>query len=398
MRSMLGLKAPASGSELRARGYEAGARMGSGQFGYAVLVTKACPSGAPESRTYVAKLQKFRHLPSEDKERMQREVDAMRSLAEAGHPYLVRFRESFVEGDKLCIIMDYCDSGDLAVRIKRQREVGHGQQFPEAQVQRWLAQLIAGLDFLHAMHVLHRDIKPSSERLPPPPGYPRARVRGECPHLIPPRGGGVSADLFLHRGSELKIGDLGLSKQILAGIAGAQKHTQCGSPVYLAPEVHMSQAYDGKVDIWAAGCTLYEVMMLRRAFTGDDMEEILAKVVYAVRAPRRRHRHREAAADPAAPLRHRPSNTARSLATGRPNWRSCCSRCSGCAPRSGRRRASSSRARTSRRRWRRSTRRPSRTWCAPRRRRRRPRGASSSPDASARDACVSAGVQRNKWR
>ena len=56
MRSMLGLKAPASGSELRARGYEAGARMGSGQFGYAVLVTKACPSGAPESRTYVAKL------------------------------------------------------------------------------------------------------------------------------------------------------------------------------------------------------------------------------------------------------------------------------------------------------------------------------------------------------
>ena len=101
--------------------------MGSGQFGYAVLVTKACPSGAPESRTYVAKLQKFRHLPSEDKERMQREVDAMRTLAEAGHPYLVRFRESFVEGDKLCIIMDYCDSGDLAVRIKRQREVGKDQ-------------------------------------------------------------------------------------------------------------------------------------------------------------------------------------------------------------------------------------------------------------------------------
>ena len=287
MRSMLGLKAPASGSELRARGYEAGARMGSGQFGYAVLVTKACPSGAPESRTYVAKLQKFRHLPSEDKERMQREVDAMRSLAEAGHPYLVRFRESFVEGDKLCIIMDYCDSGDLAVRIKRQREVGHGQQFPEAQVQRWLAQLIAGLDFLHAMHVLHRDIKPSSERLPPP-GYPCARASEASAHLIPPRGVGARADLFLHRGSELKIGDLGLSKQILAGIAGAQKHTQCGSPVYLAPEVHMSQAYDGKVDIWAAGCTLYEVMMLRRAFTGDDMEEILAKVVYAVRAPRRR--------------------------------------------------------------------------------------------------------------
>ena len=207
-----------------------------------------------------------------------------------------------------------------------------------------------------------------------------------------PHCGGARADLFLHRGSELKIGDLGLSKQILAGIAGAQKHTQCGSPVYLAPEVHMSQAYDGKVDIWAAGCTLYEVMMLRRAFTGDDMEEILAKVVYAVRAPRRRRRQPRGRRRPRRPRRrHCHSNTARSLATGRPNWRSCCSRCSGCAPRSGRRRASSSRARTSRRRWRRSTRRPSRTWCAPRRRRRRPRGASSSPVASARDACVCRG-------
>ena len=312
---MLGLKAPASGSELRARGYEAGARMGSGQFGYAVLVTKACPSGAPESRTYVAKLQKFRHLPSEDKERMQREVDAMRTLAEAGHPYLVRFRESFVEGDKLCIIMDYCDSGDLAVRIKRQREVGHGQQFPEAQVQRWLAQLIAGLDFLHAMHVLHRDIKPSSERRVPsrrPATLARASEASAHTSSIP--AAAARADLFLHRGSELKIGDLGLSKQILAGIAGAQKHTQCGSPVYLAPEVHMSQAYDGKVDIWAAGCTLYEVMMLRRAFTGDDMEEILAKVVYAVRAPRLRRRQPRG--------RRRPRRAAATAPATRPDlWR-----------------------------------------------------------------------------
>ena len=388
MRSMLGLKAPASGSELRARGYEAGARMGSGQFGYAVLVTKACPSGAPESRTYVAKLQKFRHLPSEDKERMQREVDAMRSLAEAGHPYLVRFRESFVEGDKLCIIMDYCDSGDLAVRIKRQREVGHGQQFREAQVQRWLAQLIAGLDFLHAMHVLHRDIKPSSERLPPPPGYPCARVRGEslphpsprrrraCRPLPPPgqraqdrRPRAVEADPGGHR-RRAEAHAVRLSRVPRARGAHVPGVRRQGR--HLGGGLHAVRGDDAPPRLH------------RRRHGGDPRQSRLR----GARAPPPPARHREAAADPAAPLRHRHSNTARSLATGRPNWRSCCSRCSGCAPRSGRRRASSSRARTSRRRWRRSTRRPSRTWCAPRRRRRRRRGASSSPDASARDACV----------
>ena len=148
----------------------------------------------------------------------------------------------------------------------------------------------------------------------------------------------------------------------------------------------MSQAYDGKVDIWAAGCTLYEVMMFGRAFTGDDMEEILAKVVYAVRAPCCCRRHREAASG--RPRRHHHSNTARSLATG-------------C--RMEELLLAMLRMRTKERP---TARAPygahlapavatidpqARTWCAPRRRRRR-HGASSSPDASARDACVSAGV------
>jgi len=300
MRSMLGLKAPASGSELRARGYEAGARMGSGQFGYAVLVTKACPSGAPESRTYVAKLQKFRHLPSEDKERMQREVDAMRTLAEAGHPYLVRFRESFVEGDKLCIIMDYCDSGDLAVRIKRQREVGHGQQFPEAQVQRWLAQLIAGLDFLHAMHVLHRDIKPSSERLPPP-GYPCARVRGERPphpsprrrrarRSLPPPGQraqdrrprAVEADPGGHR-RRAEAHAVRLSRVPRARGAHVPGVRRQGR--HLGGGLHAVRGDDAPPRLH------------RRRHGGDPRQSRLR----GARSPCRRRRHREAAADPAAP-------------------------------------------------------------------------------------------------
>ena len=152
----------------------------------------------------------------------------------------------------------------------------------------------------------------------------------------------------------------------------------------------MSQAYDGKVDIWAAGCTLYEVMMLRRAFTGDDMEEILAKVVYAARAPppppppRGRRRPRRAAAPP--PQQHGPifgdwtaeleelllamlrmRTKERPTARRAPHER---------APRAGGGddRPAGPRARGARRR-----------------RRRRRRGASSSPDASARDACVCRG-------
>ena len=63
----------------------------------------------------------------------------------------------------------------------------------------------------------------------------------------------------MHKGS-MKLGDLGLSKQVLLTMTGAQKHTQCGSPLYLAPEVHMGQKYDKKVDVWGVGCVLFEMV------------------------------------------------------------------------------------------------------------------------------------------
>ena len=59
-----------------------------------------------------------------------------------------------------------------------------------------------------------------------------------------------------------KLGDLGLSKIVSAASPKAEAHTRCGSPLYLAPEVHMGQKYDRAVDIWSLGCTLFEMVML----------------------------------------------------------------------------------------------------------------------------------------
>ena len=131
----------------------------------------------------------------------------------------------------LCIIMDYADSGDLAERIKEQRRAE--RYFPERRVALWFTQLVSAVDFLHYSKMIHRDIKP--------------------------------ANIFLHRRDVIKLGDLGLSKYDHA-VTSDKKHTVCGSPLYLAPEVHMGRDYSKKVDVWAIGCVLFEIMMLEHAF------------------------------------------------------------------------------------------------------------------------------------
>jgi len=226
--------------EFKSKGYSEVKRLGKGAFGYAILVRR-------EDELLVAKLIRYSHMSKANKEYIHREVQAMKTISEnGGHPFHVRFRQSFKTGMWLAIVMDYCDSGDLQARIKGQREAN--EPFKEGLVQSWLAKLLTAVDFLHKSKILHRDIKP--------------------------------ANIFMHHHDEIKLGDLGLSKCGQA-VTVEQEHTQCGSPMYLAPEVHMGATYSKSVDIWAIGCTLFEMMMLKPAFQGKNVEDTLRNIVNA---------------------------------------------------------------------------------------------------------------------
>ena len=232
---------------LKMKGYIEMKRLGKGSFGYATLVVRE-----DSKEQFCAKFVKYKHMAPKEKEYVAREVNTMSHLSmEGGHPYLVRFRESFVlASGPLVIIMDFCDGGDLAQLISSARR--KRTTFSEQQVHLWLLQLLAATDFLHTRQVLHRDIKP--------------------------------ANVFMHAGV-CKLGDLGLSKQVMMAATQAGAHTQCGSPLYLAPEVHMGMKYSKKIDVWAIGCTLYEMMMLEHAFQGPDNEHILQNIVRCACVP-----------------------------------------------------------------------------------------------------------------
>jgi NIMA (never in mitosis gene a)-related kinase len=137
--------------------------------------------------------------------------------------------------------MEYMDNGDLyqATCEKKKKK----QYFDEAEIWRILVHSVRGLKKLHGLKILHRDMK--------------------------------SANIFLNKKGEAKLGDLNVSKIAKEGLL----YTQTGTPYYASPEVWNEKPYDSKSDIWSLGVVIYEMTALEVPFQAEDMEGLANTIV-----------------------------------------------------------------------------------------------------------------------
>jgi NIMA (never in mitosis gene a)-related kinase len=87
-----------------------------------------------------------------------------------------------------------------------------------------------------------------------------------------------SANVFLSKDGNAKLGDLNVSKVAKKGLL----YTQTGTPYYASPEVWRDQPYDNKSDIWSLGCVLYEMTTLKPPFRANDMDGLYKRVLKGV--------------------------------------------------------------------------------------------------------------------
>ena len=192
-----------------------------------------------DNQIYALKKVKLLNLSEKEKENSLNEV---RILASVKSNFVVSYKEAFFDekDNTLCIVMEFADRGDLYQKIVAHKK--SAKFFEESDIWRIFIQLVKGLQALHDIKILHRDMK--------------------------------SANVFLFSNGCAKLGDLNVSKVARRGLG----YTQTGTPYYASPEVWKDKPYDHKSDVWSLGCVLYEMITLKPPFRAKDMEGLFNKV------------------------------------------------------------------------------------------------------------------------
>ncbi|XP_025990475.1 mitogen-activated protein kinase kinase kinase 13 isoform X5 [Solenopsis invicta] len=160
----------------------------------------------------------YKEIVAVKKVKEPKETD-IRHLRKLNHPNIVHFKGVCTKPPCYCIIMEFCPFGPLYDLLRA------GEPVPPARLVSWSKQIAAGMAYLHAHKIIHRDLK--------------------------------SPNVLIGQGEVVKISDFGTSKQ---WNEISTKMTFAGTVAWMAPEVIRNEPCSEKVDIWSYGVVLWELL------------------------------------------------------------------------------------------------------------------------------------------
>jgi serine/threonine-protein kinase len=179
-------------------------------------------------------------------ERFLREIETTANLR---HPHILPLYDSGNADGALFYVMPFVEGESLRDRLTRER------QLPIDEALRIAREVSDALTYAHARGVVHRDIKPENILL-------------ESGHAV--------------------VADFGIAKAVSA--AGVDSLTgtgvSIGTPSYMSPEQAAGDGeLDGRSDLYALGCVLYEMLAGQPPFTGPTVESIVRQHLVADPTP-----------------------------------------------------------------------------------------------------------------
>src|SRR2546426_718945 len=175
-------------------------------------------------------------------ERFLREIEVAARLT---HPHILALHDSGQTGGSLYYVMPYIEGESLRDRLEREG------QLPLEDALRITREVASALGYAHSHDVVHRDIKPEN---------------------------------ILLSGGEAVVADFGIARAITVAAGGKLTETgiAIGTPGYMSPEQAMgSERVDGRSDLYALACVLYEMLAGEPPFTGPSAESVARQHVAA---------------------------------------------------------------------------------------------------------------------
>ncbi|KAF8386552.1 gck-2 [Pristionchus pacificus] len=150
---------------------------------------------------------------------IQQEILVLRDCV---HANIIAYNGSYLQRDRLWIVMEYCGGGSL-------QDIYHMTgPLSELQIGFVCRETLKGLDYLHSRGKVHRDIK--------------------------------GANILLTNSGDVKLADFGVAAQITETIG--KRRSFIGTPYWMAPEVASVERRGGyglQCDVWAVGITAIEL-------------------------------------------------------------------------------------------------------------------------------------------
>jgi serine/threonine-protein kinase len=193
-----------------------------------------------------------------DADRLARFDREAKALAALNHPHIASIYGVEEGAGIRGLVLELVDGPTLADRIA-QGAIPIDEALPIAH------QIIDALEAAHEAGIIHRDLKPANIKLRAD-GTVKVLDFGLAKLASDPRSTSV-------------LGALSLSPTITSPAATGIGFL-LGTAAYMAPEQARGRAVDKRVDIWAFGCVLFEMLTGQRPFEGEDVTETVGAVIH----------------------------------------------------------------------------------------------------------------------
>ena len=166
-------------------------------------------------------------------------------------PNVVGYSDLFEHDGCLVMSLEYVDGDTLDAVIARHIARAHlsgGHGLPAMPLLRawyYFQQLLGALAAIHAMGIVHRDVKPSN--------------------------------VLVRRDGLVKLGDFGIARLTDSPVTAATQELAPGTGAYMSPEQVLSRPLDGRSDLYSAAVVLFEMLAGRTPFSDDRGEFLVRK-------------------------------------------------------------------------------------------------------------------------